>query len=129
MIAAVTRKATDESTCTPDSMHDVQMINQREAHSTAEEVLRGMSSQPGVPRLAITRVQEFPTYWIFYYQSIQYIESGSILDMTLGNAPILVDQATGRPHVTGTAYAMDYYLAEYADGRHTCKLCRDPVGG
>ncbi|MEV4491170.1 YrhB domain-containing protein [Micromonospora coxensis] len=102
------------------------MINEREARDTAEEVLRAMSSEPDMPRLAITRADEHPNCWVFFYQSVRYLETGSFLESLVGNAPILVDRNTGQPHLTGTAQPIDYHLAEYADGRHTCHLCRPP---
>jgi hypothetical protein len=40
--------------------------------------------------------QESTTTWAFVYNSRDYIETGSFLDMIVGNAPILVDKATGR---------------------------------
>ncbi|MCO1596195.1 YrhB family protein [Micromonospora sp. RHAY321] len=100
------------------------MINEQDARTTAEAVLRDMSTEPGVPPLAITNVEEHPTCWVFYYQSVRYIESGSFLDSVAGNAPILVDRNTGQHHQTGTARSAGYYISEFANGRHTCALCR-----
>ncbi|MFY1597039.1 YrhB domain-containing protein [Micromonospora sp. WMMD737] len=104
----------------------MRVINQQAARSAAEEALRAMSSDPAVPPLAITHVEERPGCWIFYYQSVRYVQTGSFLDSVAGNAPILVDWNTGQPHVTGTARSTEYYLAEFADGRHTCELCCSP---
>ncbi|MGC4885584.1 YrhB domain-containing protein [Micromonospora sp. DT227] len=102
------------------------MINQHEARGVAEGALRTMSSVSGVPPLAITEVEERPGCWVFYYQSARYLQTGSFLDSVAGNAPIIVDRNTGQPHVTGTARSTAYYLAELAEGRHTCELCRPP---
>jgi Immunity protein 35 len=86
-------------------------------------MLQDMSSVPGVPPLAITDVEERQGCWVLYYQSVRYIETGSFLDSVAGNAPILVDRRTGQAHETGTARSIDYYVAEYSNGRHTCALC------
>ncbi len=102
------------------------VITEQEARSAAEAVLQEMSSFPGVPLLAITHVEERPTCWVFDYQSVRYIQTGSFLDSVAGNAPILVDRKTGQAHHTGTARSIDYYLAEYTNGRHTCALCTSP---
>lgn len=99
------------------------MITEQEARRTAEAVLQDMSSMPGVPPLAITQVEERQVCWVVYYQSERYIETGSFLDSVVGNAPILLDRQTGQRHETGTARPIDYYVAEYASGRHTCALC------
>ncbi|WP_327030982.1 YrhB family protein [Micromonospora sp. NBC_01740] len=99
------------------------MLKEQQARGTAEAVLRDMSSEPGVPPLVITCVEEHPVCWVFYYQSARHIESGSFLDSVIGNAPIIVDRSTGQPHETGTARSIEYYVAEYSSGRHTCALC------
>jgi hypothetical protein len=43
--------------------------------------------------------QESDTTWAFVFNSRDYVETGSFLDMIVGNAPILVDKATGRTRV------------------------------
>jgi hypothetical protein len=43
--------------------------------------------------------RESDTTWAFVYNSRAYLETGSFLDIIVGNAPILVDKATGRTHV------------------------------
>ncbi|MEV6373514.1 YrhB domain-containing protein [Micromonospora musae] len=100
------------------------MITEHEARRTAEAVLQDMSSrQPGMPPLAIMHVEEHQACWVFGYQSVRYIETGSFLDSLVGNGPILVDRQTGQPHTTGTALPSDYYVAEYVSGQHTCDFC------
>lgn len=99
------------------------VITEQEARRTAEAVLQEMSSLRGMPPLAIMNVEERQACWVVYYQSVRYIETGSFLDSLVGNAPILVDRQTGQRHQTGTAQQIDYYVAEYVSGRHTCELC------
>jgi hypothetical protein len=43
--------------------------------------------------------QESATTWAFVYNSRTYVESGSVLDMIVGNAPVLVDKSTGRTRI------------------------------
>jgi hypothetical protein len=43
--------------------------------------------------------QKSDTTWAFVYNSRDYVVTGSMLDMIVGNAPILVDKATGRVRV------------------------------
>ncbi len=102
------------------------VVTEQEARSTAAAVLQEMSSFPDVPPLAIADVKERPAFWVFHYQSVRYIETGSFLDSVMGNAPILVDRKTGQAHHTGTARSIDYYVAEHTNGRHTCALCASP---
>ena len=43
----------------------------------------------------------------------KYIESGSVLDMLAGNAPYIVNRATGELLPTGPAYPIEHYIEEY----------------
>ena len=51
--------------------------------------------------------------WVFFYQSLAFLESGDFRDMLGGNAPIIVNKLTGTLIHTGTAYEIEYYIKEY----------------
>lgn len=55
--------------------------------------------------------------WVFFYQSRDYMESGSASDCLAGNAPLIVDRLTGNVVPTGTAHPIEHYLAEYEASR------------
>ncbi len=55
--------------------------------------------------------------WIFFYQSKKYLETKNFRDMLAGNAPLIIDQETGELTTTGTAYGIDYYIAEYKNSK------------
>ncbi|GAA2358758.1 hypothetical protein Cme02nite_34970 [Catellatospora methionotrophica] len=78
---------------------------------------------PDEPALTVTQHEERDIGWVFYYQSTRYVESGDPVHMVLGNAPILIDRASGLPHLLGTARGVDTNLADYKAGRHACELC------
>jgi immunity protein 35 of polymorphic toxin system len=48
--------------------------------------------------------------WVFFYESVDYLRSGDFRDALAGNAPIVVDKASGQLHVTGTAEPLEVYL-------------------
>ncbi|MFI5490354.1 hypothetical protein [Micromonospora echinaurantiaca] len=54
------------------------MISEQEARRTADAVLQDMFSVPGMPPLAITQLEERQACWVVYYQSVRYIETGSL---------------------------------------------------
>ena len=56
---------------------------------------------------------EKPWGWIFFYQSSRYMETGNILDMLAGNAPIFVNRTTNEVWPSGTAGGLDKYVQEY----------------
>lgn len=62
-----------------------------------------------------TETLERPFGWVFFYQSTQYLETKSLSDMLVGNAPILVDRFTGETHVAGTAQPVEHYIANYEE--------------
>ena len=51
--------------------------------------------------------------WVFCYESVAYLESGRFEDMLFGNAPLLIEKATGRLIELGTAYSIEEYLEVY----------------
>ncbi|HVU95794.1 MAG TPA: YrhB domain-containing protein [Puia sp.] len=56
---------------------------------------------------------EFELGWVFFYQSLKYIESGDYRDRLTGNAPIIVNKFNGSITVTGTAYPVQRYIDDY----------------
>ena len=56
---------------------------------------------------------EKPWGWVFFYQSRHFLETGDNSSRLAGNAPIIVNARTGVAIVTGTAYPVELYIAEY----------------
>jgi hypothetical protein len=56
--------------------------------------------------------------WVFFYQSREYLKSGSIRHALAGNAPLIVDRLTGDIVATGTTHPIEHYLAEYEAPRN-----------
>ena len=51
--------------------------------------------------------------WVFFYQTKDYLKTGSIIDALVGNAPYIVNKYTGELIETGTANPIEEYIAEY----------------
>lgn len=51
--------------------------------------------------------------WVFFYDSTAHMRSGDIKDAIAGNAPIIVNRATGELVITGTAWPVDKYIEDY----------------
>jgi hypothetical protein len=43
-----------------------------------------------------TEFEETKSYWVFFYNTRDYIETGNISYALLGNGPLLVEKSTGR---------------------------------
>ena len=51
--------------------------------------------------------------WVFFYDSEAHMRSGDIKDAIAGNAPVIVNRATGELVFTGTAWPVDKYIEDY----------------
>ena len=47
--------------------------------------------------------------WVYFYDSKEYLETGDISTMLVGNAPLIVDW-NGRVYQTGTAFPPEDYI-------------------
>ncbi|MBL8516428.1 MAG: hypothetical protein JNM76_05600 [Betaproteobacteria bacterium] len=56
---------------------------------------------------------ERPWGWVFFYTSKLWSETQEIQYAIAGNAPILVERATGEVHNLGTALSVENYIAAY----------------
>jgi Immunity protein 35 len=87
------------------------VVTYEEARHSAQRLLDGLHGGPYV----ITENQQYPVGWVFFWDSRQHQESGSLSDELGGNAPILIDRDTGRVCPTGTARQVEEYVAEHAE--------------
>ncbi len=95
------------------------MISEAEARTIAEAHLAEINERIDFGPVVISGVEERPTGWVFYWTTARYLETGDWRDGMPGNAPILIDRATGESLPTGTAYPIEHYIDE-----HTAR--RDP---
>jgi hypothetical protein len=63
--------------------------------------------------------REFPSGWVFFYNSERYIQTGNVLDSLAGNVPIIVDRADGSVHETGRWLGLAHCISEYERIRKT----------
>ena len=51
--------------------------------------------------------------WVFFFTSRKWNETGDLRYAIAGNAPYLVERASGRCFPTGTAYGIEHYIDNY----------------
>lgn len=92
------------------------MITYEEAKAKVEKLI----NKPGPhladkPTLVVLDNQtiEKEWGWVFFYQSLEFIESGDFEDMLAGNAPYIVNRKTGELVVTGTSLPIEDYISNY----------------
>jgi hypothetical protein len=83
-----------------------------EATHLAREWVRLHASLTGelvlIEEATVTR----PYGWFFCYNSKQFLATQDLDYALFGNAPLLVDKR-GHVYITGTAYALEHYVAEF----------------
>ena len=90
------------------------MIAIHEAKVIANEYLENLQKTIGEP-IEITKIQEESFGWVFFYQSQDYLKTGSISSILAGNSPFIVDKRDGTVHVLGTSEPADFYIKKYAE--------------
>lgn len=93
-------------------------MNQIEATEIVVEKI--MAKKPGFS-LMENSTEEFAKCFAFYYQNDSYIKSGDILDMSVGQGPIIVCKSTGKCFETGSAFSTEKYVKAF-------EACGDPYG-
>ena len=87
-----------------------------EARALVGEWLQASSERSGI-KLALgeaaTRVEEWG--WVFFYNSVAYLETRSSSDALAGNGPLVVERVSGALHELTTARPIDEQLTELRD--------------
>jgi hypothetical protein len=94
------------------------MINREEAQTIAIQYVRMGCDLPDDDELVIDEQStiEREWGWVFFYTSRKWMETGSFEYAIAGNAPAIVEKATGRIVDTGTALPIAHYIAEFEKG-------------
>ena len=77
--------------------------------------LPGHADKPRL-HLVVTSMTEYDFGWVFAYATKEYMETGSVSDALVGNAPLIVDRGDGQIYVTGTGRPIAQFIAEYRNG-------------
>jgi hypothetical protein len=88
------------------------LLTVEEATRLAREWVRHHSFLTGELVLIEEETVTRPYGWFFCYDSKQFLATQDFDYAIAGNAPILVDKR-GHVHITGTAYALEHYVAEF----------------
>lgn len=52
-------------------------------------------------------------YWVFFYNSKTFLETGNLSFALAGNSPLIVDKINGEIFETGTARPIDFYMERF----------------
>lgn len=94
------------------------MVNREEAHRLISAWLIRQSAKGNIELVLLDQqTVETDFGWVFFYTSRRFKETRNFRDALAGNAPMIVDRATGSLHVTGTALATVEYIEEFRCNR------------
>lgn len=65
--------------------------------------------------------REYPSCFVFCYQSIRFVETGNFDEMLVGHGSVLVSKSDGNAFETGSAYSIERYVEAF-------ESCGDPYG-
>ena len=55
---------------------------------------------------------ETERHWVFFYNTLAFLQTGELRDCLTGNGPLLVDKRSGVLRQAGTAHPVEHYLAD-----------------
>ena len=89
------------------------MITVKQARGIADAYVSSIANGSEPLEIIDSATISRPYGWMFFYQSSRYLETNDPTAMLAGNAPFIVNAATGSITVTGTAQSTEYYLSQY----------------
>jgi hypothetical protein len=91
------------------------MIERDEARKRAEEHLSELLRRCNDYKIALQldRIEEREFGWIFFYGAAKRLKTGLKPIVVAGNAPFIVERASGRVMDCGTAFPIDHYIDNY----------------
>ena len=93
------------------------MLSEADARSRAEAELSRRQSKYDDFEVVITDSEEFDVGWVYFYNTLAFVESGNVRDGLIENAPILIDRRDGTIVETGTGEPIETYVRRYEQRR------------
>lgn len=91
-------------------------INIFEATQIVNKKLESIGSNLGIRvNLIEGKTIEKEFYFIFFYNTELYLDSGNLSYSLVENSPIIVDKIIGKIHNTRTAHPIEFYIDEFEE--------------
>ena len=89
-------------------------INLAQAKTIVNKKLESLENKIGGKLVLIENATiEKEYYWVFFYNSKIYLETGNISYALAGNSPIFFDKVFGEMYEPGTAYPIEFYIEDF----------------
>lgn len=90
------------------------MINNHEANVIANRYLRELEQQVGESlALLLDDTLETEAGWVFFYNTVEFIETGDFISCLAGNSPFIVEKNVGAIHELGTGKPVEESLKDF----------------
>ena len=89
------------------------MLTKDQCRELALKHLGIQNERESKTRILDKETLEFAFGWVFYWQSKKFLETGDIMFMYVGNAPVLVDKLKGTAQYTGTFAPTEHFIDMY----------------
>jgi hypothetical protein len=89
------------------------VLSRAEAQSLVEAKIASSGAGGSAVEIIEDATIEKAWGWVFFYQSSEYLRTKDPAAALAGNAPIIVNAETGELTVTGTAWPVEKYIANY----------------
>lgn len=87
------------------------------AKKSAEHYLFNMGKNIGLDlMLANNYTKDNGDFYVFIYNTKEFIETGNISSALTGNSPLFIDKNSGKIYESGTAYPLEHYIKKFEKG-------------
>lgn len=86
------------------------VTNSEQAVAVAERMLDEHVRPAIDDEVAVTDVREFPTCWVIGFNTVAYLETGSIARALVGLGPVIVNRRSGKARIGTSASPADRQL-------------------
>lgn len=100
------------------------MLSDIECRALAEQYLLRLAQQWGEELVLLPSSFETSATFAFFYNTADFLLTGSYIYALGGNAPLMVSRLTGEIKVAGTALPTEHYIREFEAMRGTSPQCR-----
>jgi len=95
------------------ALGDVTVLSIRDAQAMVEEAIAKLAPIDEEWVILDQYTIEKSWGWVFFYNSREYVSTGDPQYQLIGNAPYIVNKATGELADTGTAEDIEVYISRY----------------
>lgn len=95
-----------------DAWPPVRGLLLQDAYEAARELLDGLLRRGDHGDVVIASCTEFPSAWVFGYNTREFLKGGDFLRSLVGNGPVVVPKSGAEPYLGGSGTPIGAQLGE-----------------